>query len=253
MARRVNPIPQVHLEPHLHCSVEEQQRLLGKSPFFSSLTPDQIAAVQRDITQNHYHEGDPIQFAGDPAERLSIVAMGTVKLVRPTMDGNDVLLDFVGPGQGFGSLLELGDPTYREDVTAQSSTCILHINAQTFAALMHEFPAIAIATVRFVSAKLVDARNTIESLSAYPVDQRLAAVLVRLADRIGKQRAEDVLIEIPLSRQDLGDMTGAKVETVSRVMSEFRRAGWIDSGRKWIAVVDRDALAQVAEGISPVN
>ena len=253
MARPTNPIRPVNIDSGVHCSVDEQKRLLGLSPFFASLTPEEIASVQREINQTHYNAGDPIQFAGDPAERLSIVAMGTVKLVRPTLDGTDVLLDMVGPGQGFGSLEELGDTTYSEDVTAQTSACILHIHASTFAALMHTFPAIALATLRFVSSNLTDARNTIEQLSTYPVEQRLAATLMRLADRVGTQRDTDVLIEIPLSRQDLADMTGSKVETVSRVMSEFRRAGWIESGRKWIAIVDSDALNRVAAGNESVN
>ncbi len=253
MARKSNPVTPVQIDPGLHCSVEEQRRLLSLSPLFASLSPDQVEAVQREIDQTHYSEGDPIQFAGDPAERLSIVARGTVKLVRPTMDGTDVLVDLVGPGQGFGSLLELGDATYREDATAQTPACVLHINSRTFASLMNQFPAIAIATLRFVSAKLIDARTTIEELSAYPVEQRLAATLIRLADRVGTQREADVLIELPLSRQDLADMIGSKVETVSRAMSDFRRAGWIESGRRWVAVVDRDALAEIAQGVGSGN
>jgi CRP-like cAMP-binding protein len=53
---------------------------------------------------------------------------------------------------------------------------------------------------------------------------------------------------MPPSRQDLADMTGAQVETVSRVVSEFRRAGMIDSGRRWISVLDREQLARIANG-----
>lgn len=253
MSRKVNPVNQVDIEPHLHCSVSEQVRLLGESPFFASLSQDDAAAVQRQIIQKHYSEGEIIQFAGYPAERLSIVAMGTVKLVRPTLDGTDVLLDLLGPGQGFGSLVQLGDTTYREGVTAQTHACILHINATTFARLMEKYPEIAVAALKFVSSKLADARNTIEELSAYPVEQRLAATLVRLADRVGKQRDADVLIDIPLSRQDLAEMTGSKVETVSRVMSDFKRQGLIESGRKWISVVDLETLSNIAEGMAAAN
>lgn len=253
MAQRSNPVKRAQIDPGLHCSVDEQRRLLSRSPLFASLTPTEIESVQREINQTHYNEGDAIQFAGDPATRLSIVAMGTVKIVRPTLDGTDVLLDLAGPGQGFGSLLQLGDATYREDVTAQTPVCVLHINTETFDSLMRTYPSVAIDTLQFVSFKLLEARNAIEELSAYPVEQRLASVLVRLSDRVGTQRDSDVLIEIPLARQDLADMIGSKVETVSRVMSEFRRAGWIDSGRRWIAVTDRDALAAVAEGTHSVN
>jgi CRP-like cAMP-binding protein len=72
--------------------------------------------------------------------------------VRPTLNGIDVLVDLVGPGQGFGSLHELGDFTYREDATAQAPVCLVHNNSSTFAALLNQFPAIAIATVRFGQA-----------------------------------------------------------------------------------------------------
>ena len=77
------------------------------------------------------------------------------------------------------------------------------------------------------------------------VESRLAATLLRLAAKLGEQQADRLLIQLPLSRQDLADMTGATVETVSRIMSQFRKQGLIDSGRRWVAILDRDALADM--------
>ena len=78
------------------------------------------------------------------------------------------------------------------------------------------------------------------------MDRRIAATLVKLADRLGLRECEATLIEMPLSRQDLADMTGATVETVSRVMGEFRRSGLVESGRRWIAVRDHARLGAIA-------
>lgn len=249
MSRRRTPIEPTILHQELHCSIENQRRLLGASPYFASLDPDQISDVQASFRQHHYAEGDPIQVAGEPATRLNIVAAGMVKMVRPTVDGQDVLLDFLGPGEHFGSLAALGSATYQEDITAHTACCILYTTAETFQELLRTYPSVAVSSLEMVAARLRDAQSTIEQLSAYPVEHRVASTLLHLAEKRGKAQESGTLIEMPLSRQDIADMTGAKVETVSRVMSEFRRSGLIDSGRRWISVLDHEALANIADGV----
>lgn len=242
MGRRRGPIEEAPIEPALHCSVEDQRRLLGASPFFSRLPADDVARIQASFRQQHYEPGEVIQAAGQPASRLSIVAAGTAKMARPTADGQDVVLDFLGPGEHFGSLAELGDAVYREDVTAHTHACILYTTADDFNALLRQYPQVALATLEIVASRLRTAHAMIEQLSAYPVEHRVAATLLHLARKRGSAGHDSILIEIPLSRQDIADMTGATVETVSRIMSQFRRDGLIDSGRRWISVLDMDAL-----------
>lgn len=246
MGRHRSPVEPVTIHQELHCSIEEQRRLLGASPFFSKLDESQVNEVQQSFRQRHYLEGDLIQIAGDPANQLSVVAAGTVKMVRPTLDGQDVLLEFLGPGEHFGSLADLGDEQYREDATAHTPCCILYTTSDVFRGLLEQYPVVALSTLELVSQRLRRAHSTIEQLSAHPVNHRVASALLRLVEKRGRDEDEGTLIEMPLSRQDIADMTGAKVETVSRVMSEFKREGLIDSGRRWISVLDRHRLADIA-------
>lgn len=246
MIRRFTPVDPIHIDEELHCSVPEQRRLLGQTPFFATLTDNQIVDIHQNFRQQHYREGDIIQTTGGLANRLSIVAAGMVKMIRPTIDGQDVLLDFLGPGEHFGSLAELGDAVYREDVTAHTGCCILYTTTEQFQAILEGYPVVALSTLRLVAARLRDAQSTIEQLSAYPVNHRVASTLLQLAEKIGRAKGEGTLIQMPLSRQDIADMTGATVETVSRVMSDFRRNGLIDSGRRWISVLDEKGLAKIA-------
>jgi CRP/FNR family transcriptional regulator, nitrogen oxide reductase regulator len=246
---RRSPVEPIELAQELHCSVDEQRRLLGASPFFARLEPDQVFALQLSFRQQHYAEGERIQIAGNPADRLNIVAAGMVKMARPTPDGQDVLLDFLGPGEHFGSLTDLGDSSYQEDVTAHTACCILYTTAETFRNILKAYPVVAISSLEMVARRLRNAQSTIEQLSAYPVEHRVASTLLHLAEKRGKEQDRGTLIEMPLSRQDIADMTGAKVETVSRVMSEFRRSGLIDSGRRWISVLDTGGLSDIADGI----
>lgn len=248
MVRRRSPVEETPIEPALHCSVEDQRRLLGASPFFSGLTAEQVVDIQASFRQQHYEPGQVVQAAGEPANRLSIVAAGTVRMARPTVDGQDVVLDFLGAGEHFGSLAELGDAVYREDVTAHTHACILYTTADGFNALLHQYPEVTLATLGIVANRLRSAHLMIEQLSAYPVEHRVAATLLHLARKRGSEGEEGLLIDIPLSRQDIADMTGATVETVSRVMSQFRRDGLIDSGRRWISVLNVDALESLVSG-----
>jgi CRP-like cAMP-binding protein len=247
--RRYSPVNPTVIDHELHCSLEDQRRLLGASPYFASLQPEQILHIQKRFGQHHYEVGESIQVAGEPASRISVVAAGLVKVSRPTPDGQDVLLDFLGPGEHFGSLAVLGSTVYPEDVVAHTSCCILFTTAQSFQEILRAYPPVAVASLEIVAARLRDAQSTIEQLSAYPVEHRVASALLHLAKRRGKPQGTEVLIEMPLSRQDIADMTGAKVETVSRVMSDFRRAGIIESGRRWISVLDVQALSDLAGGL----
>jgi CRP/FNR family transcriptional regulator, nitrogen oxide reductase regulator len=52
---------------------------------------------------------------------------------------------------------------------------------------------------------------------------------------------------MPLTRDDIAQMTGTTSETASRIMSQFHKDGLIDSGRQWVAIADRDRLASLAE------
>lgn len=240
MAR--SPIRPEPIHPSLHCSIQDQRRLLGASPYFRSLNQEQVERVQTEFNQHHYREGQVIQTAGEPASRISIVGAGSVKLVRSTLDGKDVLLDLLTPGDHFGSLAELGDAVYRETAIAHTECCILSTTAPRFAGMLREYPGVALDSLEMVASRLRDAQATIEQLSAYPVEHRVLQVLLQLANKIGVERDGAILIDVPLSRQDLADMTGTTVESASRVMSDLRRDGLIASGRRWISILERDAL-----------
>ena len=116
--------------------------------------------------------------------------------------------------------------------------------------MLTEHPTVALRVLDDVAARLALARSDLGRHSTDTVAQRVAATLLRLADKLGQERADDggTLLQIPLSRADLAGMTGSTPESVSRVMSQLRKNQVIDSGRRWTAVLDRDRLTDVAAG-----
>ena len=128
---------------------------------------------------------------------------------------------------------------------ALTTVCALHIGTTAFRGVMREYPGVALRVVDHVSAQLSDARSTVTEHSAGTVAQRVVGVLLRLAEKFGERTPRGVLIQMPLTRADLASMAGSTPESVSRVMSRFRAAGAIESGRRWTIITNRDTLTEL--------
>lgn len=230
------------------CSTAERLRVLGSAPFFSRLSPPELAQVNALFEQASYATGQAIQSAGEPARQLSIVAAGKVRLAHPTPGGQDARLAILGPGEPFGSLPELGDATYRDAANAHTGCCVLSISADNFRDLLQRYPALAMAALERTAARLRAAQHAIELTSAVPADRRIAATLLALAELVGRAEAGATVIDTELTHKDLAAMTGTSVDTVSRVLAGLRRDGLIEAGRRRIAVRDHERLSRLAHG-----
>lgn len=223
-------------------------QVLAHAPYFAGLSPDAIAAIDARMHVRGYPEGAPIYQAGDPATHLFVLATGKVKLVRPALDGTDVLVDVITPGGLFGSLAALGDASYPDSARSLTVTCALSISAAGFRAVLREHPQVALAALDDVAGRLEQAHAAVRRLSGGTVEQRVASTLLTLADKLGEPRGNAILLQLPLTRADLAAMTGTTTESVSRTVSRLRRDGIINTGRRWTSILDRARLTAVAEG-----
>lgn len=250
MPRPKSPVRLEWLDPAV-CSLEYRLKIIGRLPFFRHLPTEAIAEINRLFEDHDVPAERPIYFEGDPAESLYLVAMGKVKLTRHTASGREVLLDILQGGEYFGNLTAISGREYTETAMAQTDCCILQVSAPNFEKVLAHHPDVTLKVLKAVGERLEQSQEVVKQLSAYTVDQRVAAALVRLAQKLGEQKQKGVLIQLPFSRQDLAGMTGTTVETVSRVMSRFSGDGLISTGRKWVSINDLEGLeAIVKEGSS---
>lgn len=229
------------------CSLEYRLKIIGRLPFFRHLAPDAIHEINHLFEDRDVMAGQAVYFEGDASERLYLVAMGKIKLVRHTSSGREILLDILQRGEYFGNPAAIGGQDYTETAIAQTDGCILQISASNFEKVLMQYPGVTIKVLKAVTQRLEDSQEIIKQLSSYTIDRRVAAALVRLAGKLGEQQQRGVLIQLPLSRQDLAAMTGATIETVSRAMSRFSAEGLISTGRKWVSVNDLARLEEFAK------
>lgn len=247
--RRTIPLTGITL-PH-QCPRPVRLYVLSRAPYFRGLGEaelDRIDARMRTLT---FAPDAPIYRAGEPAEALYVVAEGRVKLSQVTAGGTETVTDLLVPGELFGTMSTLGEPIHHQTASALVGTCVLRIGQDDFRAVLAEQPRIALRVLDDVAARLTRAETDVGSHGSASVEQRVASALLRLADKLGEDRgAEGIMLEVPLSRADLAGLARSTPESVSRVMSRWKKQGVIDSGRRWTALRDRPRLEALrdAEG-----
>lgn len=244
--RRKTPVNTLTTEPE-HCSIDLRLKILGRLPFFAGLSLPALEAVNRRFVEKGYQPGERIYTAGDPAERLFVVADGKVKLFQHAAGGRSVLLDILTSGEFFGNLATLGVAAYADTAQAQTTTCVLSIRSDDYRQVLDDHPELALKTLGIMAERLNAANQRVLQLSSMPVDQRIAFTLLDLGRKHGRKQDTNLLIDVPLSRDDLAEMTGATTETVSRVMSQLQSRGILESGRQWVAITDQGQLESLAQ------
>lgn len=245
ISRRKSPVNLVITEPQ-HCSIGLRLKILGRLPFFTGLSAKALEAINQRFVEIGYQAGEMVYAAGDPAERLFVVAEGKVKLLQHPINGRNILLHILSSGEFFGNLTTLGVATYPDTVQAQTPACILSIRSDDFRQILDDHPELALKTLQVLGERLTASNRRVLQLSSMPVEQRIAITLLELGEKLGRQQDLGMLIDVPLSRDDLAEMTGATPETASRVISQLQGSGIVVSGRQWIAISDRAGLEALA-------
>ncbi|WP_245569471.1 Crp/Fnr family transcriptional regulator [Agrococcus lahaulensis] len=242
--RRVIPVQTAYAPTH-SCSPAVRMRVLSRTPLFAGLDAEALREIDARMVNFHTAAGDDIHRQGEPARYFHVLAAGRLKAVRSSADGQRVVVDLLGSGDAFGGIDTFGRTEYGETVTALTSTCMLRIDAEGFHRILRAFPSVALRLIDDLSAQLIETREAMTQRST-AVTQRVAATLLRLAEKFGEPAEGGILIQMPLTRADLAGLTGSTPESVSRAMSRMRRAGLVESGRRWTRIIDAAGLAAAA-------
>jgi CRP-like cAMP-binding protein len=114
--------------------------------------------------------------------------------------------------------------------------------------LVAQHPALAVNTLQTVGQRLQEAHTRVIEMTTEEVERRIAHALLRLVKQAGRKVESGIEIDFPISRQDVAEMTGTTLHTVSRVLSAWEQQGLVESGRQRIIVRDPHRLFSLAEG-----
>jgi CRP-like cAMP-binding protein len=112
-------------------------------------------------------------------------------------------------------------------------------------------PHLSLDLMHVMTSYIQEIQTRYRELATEHVEQRVAIALLRLASQIGELRENTNSIDLSFSRQDLAEMTGTTLYTVSRLLSEWERAGVIESGRERVRILKAHELVRIADGLKP--
>lgn len=207
----------------------ERVQLLKTVPIFASLPEQELTYIAGLLHEEHFKKDDYLFFEGDPSHWLYIVKQGKVRMVKYSSNGKDILLEVLFAGEMFGGVAIFDKDTYPASAQAMEPVSVLKLARADFFEFIAKYPTMAVDTVVHLGKRLREAHNMMRSLAVERVEKRIAAILSRLAVKIGEPHEEGIKLDIYLTRQDIADMVGTTVETTIRTMSKFKKDGILAS------------------------
>ncbi len=227
--------------------------VLHGMPLFDGLDAAALVDVVQQARTRRVPKATLIFAQGDEAQGGHALIDGRVKIVQSNSEGQQVVMRFIGPGEMFGTLAMFTDGTYPADAVAVSDCVEIHWPAATMTALMERYPRIALNALGIVGQRLRDVQVRLREGATERVERRVARALIRLVRQAGRRVDSGVEIDFPLSRQDLAEMTGTTLHTVSRTLSAWESQGIVESGRQHVVIRKPHALVAIAEDLPAVT
>ncbi|HWM82217.1 MAG TPA: Crp/Fnr family transcriptional regulator [Pseudolabrys sp.] len=221
--------------------------ILGRTEIFRGLSASALAEIRAAAVRKPLAAGDVLLQQDDPATTFYVIVSGRLRITQATADGQQVILRYLGSGEMAGYTALYGGANHPGTITALDVTELLAWNAATIAGFLAKYPAAALNAVAILGSRYHDMQVRLRELSTERVERRIAHTILRLAQQAGRRTARGIEIAFPLSRQDLAEMAGTTLHTVSRTLSGWEERGVIDSGRRRVIVRDTPALMEIAE------
>jgi CRP-like cAMP-binding protein len=223
---------------------------LRESDLFNGVSPLALEAVVAASISRSVEEDGYFFFQGDPATHVYLLGAGRVKLSQLTTEGQQIIMRVLAPGETFAAIAFIrAGARYPVSAQAVEDSTAWAWEAAALRALAEKEPAIALNASQLISNYMTEVQDRYRELATEKVERRIARTLLRLASQSGRRVTEGLLIDIPLTRQDLAQMTGTTLFTVSRTLSEWERQGLLRTGRERVVISDPHGLVKVAEDL----
>jgi len=212
--------------------------LIQTVPLFSDLSETSLKVITDKMVARSYDKEKMILIEESAGETFFLISEGTVKITRMSDDGREVILAILGEGDFFGEMALLDGEGRSANVVALEDAEVLTLQRSDFLDILERFPKIAIHLLKELTTRIRHSDQQIESLSLSGAEQRIALVLIRLAEEMGQIKEGTVTIEHIPYQQDIANMAGTSRETVSRVYKMLEDKNQIEREGKILKIID---------------
>jgi CRP-like cAMP-binding protein len=224
--------------------------VIEKLPLFAGLNAAALEAILSEARSARYAKNTAVFEQGGDVHSFFLLLHGHVRASKTTPAGQQIVVRYVTPGEIFGVAPAIGLKTYPATATAVDDSVVLVWPSAAWPRLVAQHPALATNTLQTVGSRLQETHARVMEMSTQQVERRIAHALLRLAKQAGRKVGKGVEIDFPISRQDVAEMTGTTLHTVSRTLSAWESQGLVESGRQRIVLRDPHRLFGLAEDVA---
>lgn len=227
--------------------LQDSIKVIKNIPVFSQLSENILEEILKLQSTKKYKKGEIIFFEGDKGEAFFFVKSGKVKIYKTSLDGRDITLNILGEGSIFAEVTLFNDVSYPATVETMENSEIGIILNKDIEKMILSNNELALQIIKVLSKRLYRSQKTIKDMAFSDTYNRTSRTLLDLCERHGKETKTGIEIDIGITRQDIANMVGTSRETVSRIISDLKKEGVVDTSAKKIIIIDKGELEKCAE------
>ncbi len=217
---------------------------------FKNATDDDLHLILSNSVERSVEDGSFFFMQGDEAAYLYVLLSGQIKLLQSNPNGQQVNLRTIYPFQMFGALgIVRSQAVYPASAQALEDSSALAVKSDLLHEMIKTRPYLSFDLMNLMTSYIQEMQERYRELATERVEQRVANALIRLVGQSGFRAENDSGIDLSFSRQDVAEMTGTTLYTVSRIFSEWERQGILKTGREKIRILKPHDLVRLADGM----
>jgi CRP/FNR family transcriptional regulator len=227
------------IEDCTKCAFREQR-------LFCDLPNQALARLQDIKATSVYPKGALLCLEGQPPRGIFVLCTGRAKLITTSAEGKSIILRIAEPGEVLGLTAVVSNSAYEATIETLEPSQANFISQTDFVRFLRDYPDVGLKVAKQLTHNCKCAYGEIRSIGlSNSVPEKIAKLVLRWAEQpipAAGRKSNEIAIHVTLTQEEIAQFVGTSRETVSRVLGDFRRKGWLRmKGVIW-TILDKSAL-----------
>lgn len=227
-------------------AVSNPDNVLASSDVFAELAPDVLRALEQSGRHRVYRPRETLFQKGDSSDFLVAILQGCVRVVVYSVEGREIVLNIIEPGQVVGEIGMLDHKGRTADAVAIDDVEALVIDRAAVKRVLMQHPTAMFKLIETLCTRLRRTSNQVEIIGYRDLPARTAALLVELVHDFGVKRKSGILIDRKLTQRDMARMIASTRESVNRQLRQWTAEGVITIDDGLVEVRDLAKLEDIS-------
>ncbi|MCK4532879.1 Crp/Fnr family transcriptional regulator [bacterium] len=220
-------------------------KLLKKVGLFFRLSSKNLNKIAKISYIQNYKKEEDIFSEGDEGDKLYIVISGLIKIFKISSGERIKTLALLKKGDFFGEMAILDKELRSATAQAMEDTEMMVIDNKSFRLLLKDNSGMLFNMIETLCFRLREANKQIQIMTFQNIMGRTAAALLNLAARSGEKTQKGIKINMEITHQELANLVGTAREIITKVLSSFKRNGYLIIDDHYITIIDKEKLKEV--------